>query len=236
MAVSLYFGLPGCGKTTMLVKLAYDAVRKGKYKNVYSNVGINVPGVTIIDNDVIGKYLLRDCLLLIDEATIFADSRAYKSFSKEKMEYFLTHRHYCADIVLFTQRWDAVDLKIRSITDRVYYIKKGLLLGRWISTCWRIPYDIIIPDPKKGGDKLGEIIQGYCKPNILIRLFARRVYRPKYYKYYDSWEVKEMTALPSSYAPNPGFIDNPASYKRWSNKRVILLRSVRRFRKQKRWV
>lgn len=232
MAVSLYFGLPGCGKTTMLAKLALDAVKKGKYKHIYTNVGLNIPGVTLIDNDCIGQYELRDCLILIDEATIFADSRDYKNFSRGRMEYFLTHRHYCADIILFTQRWDAVDLKIRSITDRVYYIRKGFWTGRWISTCWRIPYDIIIPDPKKGGDKLGEIIQGYCKPNILVRLFARRVWRPAYYQYYDSWEVKDMTPLPSKYQPVPGEIVNSGSLWRWCNKRSILLRSVRRYKRK----
>lgn len=233
MAVSLYFGLPGCGKTTMLAKIACDALKDGRYQHIYSNVGVNIPGVTIIDNECIGKYELRDCLILIDEATIFADSRDYKNFSRHRMEYFLTHRHYNADIILFTQRWDAVDLKIRSITDRVYYIRKGWFLGHWISTCWRIPYDIIIPDPKKGGDKLGEIIQGYCKPNILVRLFATRVYRPKYYKYFDSWECQPMEALPRCYSPIQGELDPPVSFMSWCNKRIILLRSVRKAKKRR---
>ena len=55
MAVSLYFGLPGCGKTTMLAKLAMDGLHSGRYKNVYSNVALNMPGVCIIDNSVIGQ-------------------------------------------------------------------------------------------------------------------------------------------------------------------------------------
>ena len=134
MAVELYFGLPGCGKTTLLTAKAYSAVRKGKYKHVYSNVRISVPGVTYIDNDCIGKYNLFDCLLLIDEATLFADSRAYKSFDAGKLMYFLEHRHFKADIILFTQQWDGVDRKIRVITDRVYYVYKDIILGRWFST------------------------------------------------------------------------------------------------------
>ena len=151
MAISLYFGLPGCGKTTMLAKLAFDAIRKGKYDNVYTNVQLNLPGVTLIDNDVIGKYSLFNSLLLIDEATLFADSRDHKNFSKGKMEFFLLHRHYNTDIVLFTQQWDGVDRKIRVITDRVYYIYKTFPTHNFISKCYRIPYGIIIPDPKKGG-------------------------------------------------------------------------------------
>lgn len=197
MSVSLFFGLPGAGKTTILVKLALDARRKGKYKHIYSNVEMNVPGVTLILNDDIGKFELRDCLLLIDEATLFADSRAYKTFDKGKLEYFLKHRHRNADIVLFTQQWDGVDRKIRTITDRVYYVYKGFWTRKWISSYYRIPYGIIIPDPKKGGDKLGEIVQGYAKPPWYIRLFAIRVWRPRYYKYFDSWELTELPALPS---------------------------------------
>lgn len=93
MAISLFFGLPGCGKITWLTKLALDAVRKGKYQYVYTNVHLNIPGVTIIDNECIGQFELENCLLLIDEATLFADSRDFKNFPKGRLEYFLEHRH-----------------------------------------------------------------------------------------------------------------------------------------------
>lgn len=78
MAVSLFFGLPGCGKTTILAMRALRAVRSKRYKNVYSNVRLSIKGVTYIDNHCIGKYLLRDGLILIDEATLFADSEHIK--------------------------------------------------------------------------------------------------------------------------------------------------------------
>lgn len=209
MSVSLYFGLPGCGKTTLMAKMALKGVKNKRYKNVYGNVRLNVNGYTYVDNDCIGKWDLSNCLLLIDEATLFADSRDYKNFSKEKLEYFLTHRHYNADIVLFTQQWDGVDRKIRTITDRVYYVYKTRLLGLWWSTYYRIPYGIIIPDPRKHGgssEKLGEIVQGYCKPNVLIRLFAPKMFRPFYYKYFDSWERTKLDPLPCQYQPYRGSV------------------------------
>lgn len=201
MSVSLYFGLPGAGKTTLMAHKAIKGVKDKRYKHVYGNVKMQIDGYTYIDNECIGKYDLSDCLILIDEATLFADSRAYKTFDKGKLEYFLEHRHFNADICLFTQQWDGVDRKIRVITDRVFYVYKGKLLGHWISTYYRIPYGIIIPDPHKdkSSEKLGEIVQGYCKPNLLVRLFAPKLYRSKYYKYFDSWERTELPKLPQKY-------------------------------------
>ena len=202
MAVSLYFGLPGCGKTTLVCYFAKKAVASRRYKNVYTNVRMTVPGVTYVDNWVIGQCMLEDGLVLIDEATLFADSRDHKNFPKYLVEFFLLHRHYNVDIMLFTQQWDGVDKKIRVITDRVYYVYKGIFLGKWFTRFYRIPYGIIIPDPKKNdSQKLGEIVQGYCKPGLLVRLFSPWIFRPIYYRYFDSWERKELKALPSEYAP-----------------------------------
>lgn len=202
MAVSLYFGLPGCGKTTLMTKRAIEAVKSKRYINVYCNVHISVPGVTFIDNDCIGRFNLVDAKILIDEATLFADSRDFKNFDKAKLQYFLEHRHYNVDIELFTQQWDGVDRKIRVITDRVFYVYKGVFFGKWFSSYYRIPYGIIIPDSKKdGSEKLGDIVQGYCKPNFLVRIFSHKIYRPKYYKYFDSWERAFLPNLPSRYQP-----------------------------------
>ena len=224
MAVSLYFGLPGCGKTTFLSYLALKAIRSNRYLHVYSNVALNIPGICFIDNDCIGKYELRDCLLLIDEATLFADSRDFKNFSKSRLEYFLEHRHRNADIVLFTQQWDGVDRKIRVITDRVFYVYKGIFTGKWISSCYKIPYGILFPD-KKNGEKLGEIVQGYSKPPFFIRLFATRIWRPKYYKYFDSWELVPLPDLPSEYVKIPKNYNYPGWFLTYLHKSFILLRS-----------
>lgn len=201
MAVSLYFGLPGAGKTTLMSYHAKRAAKQRRYKNVYSNVRLAIPGVCYVDNDCIGKYNLEDCLLLIDEATLFADNRAYKEFTKDKLSYFLQHRHYGADINLYTQQWDGVDRKIRVITDRVYYVYKGLFLGKFFTSYYRIPYGILIPSKKDNGEKLGEIVQGYCKPPLLVRMFAKRLFRPFYYRYFNSFERPYLPPLPDNYKP-----------------------------------
>lgn len=197
MAVSLYFGLPGCGKTTLLSRFAVQGLRKrSPYQNVYSNVRLNIDGIIYIEPTDLGHYNIHDGLVLIDEATIAFDSRDYKNFSKNLVSFFMLHRHYNVDIFLFSQGWDTVDRKIRIITDRVYYVYKGFLFGNWISRWYRVPYDIIIPDPKKNTEKLGEIVQGYCKPGLLGRIFGGRIFRPRYYRYFDSWEAPKLPELP----------------------------------------
>lgn len=233
MAVSRYFGLPGCGKTTTLAMLALSASRSGKYKHIYANVHLNIPGVTFVEFDVLGKYMLRDCLILIDEAMVNCGDRDYKNFGKEKLKTFVEHRHAQMDIVLFSQEPDGIDKKIRSITDRMYYVKKGLFLGKWITTIYKIPYKLIWPSEKSGGENVGKILMGYVKPPLLSFLFAKRVYRPRYYKYFDSWELDwNLPPLPEkyvAYAP-------PLSAKKvcfpWVSKTYILLRSWKKSKKR----
>lgn len=203
MSVSLYFGLPGAGKTTMMCYNMVKAVKSRKYAAVYCNVRNSIPGVTYIDNDCIGRYDLHDALICIDEATLFADSRDYKQFGKDKLTYFLEHRHYNVDIQLYTQQWDGVDRKIRVITDRVFYVYKGIFTGHWFTRCYRVPYGIIIPDSRKAdSEKLGEIVQGYCKPGLFARLLGPWLFRPSYYKYFDSWERPPLPPLPVRYKSN----------------------------------
>lgn len=198
--ISMFFGVPGVGKTTLLAKIALESRRK--YKHIYSNVRLRIPGVTYIPDEAIGKYELRDCLILIDEASIFADNRDYKSFNKNgtRLEYFLTHRHHCADILLFTQGYNAVDKKLRTLTVNLYYMHKPFLTGHWFTKYYPIAYGIAFPD----GERLGEIAEGYSKPSFLMRLFTqKRIFRPKYYKYFDSWEINQLPPLPDEYQPFP---------------------------------
>lgn len=201
--VKLFFGLPGSGKTTILTAFAYKYRKLKKYKHIYSNVPLAIENVTAIRNEYIGHYDLSDSLILIDEASLYADSRDFKNFGKDKLEFFLLHRHYNCDIVLFTQQWDGVDRKIRVITDRVYYVFKSHFLPMLFTNYYRIPYGIIIPNPKKepNSASLGEIIQGYCKPSLLTRMFCPKLFRPFYYRFFDSWEAPKLPNLPDYVTP-----------------------------------
>lgn len=199
MAVSRYFGLPGCGKTTVLTMLALKAIKSEKYKYVYANVRLSIPGVIYVPFDWFGKYNFHDCLLLVDEAMVNCGDRDYKSFGKDKIRAFVEHRHFNMDIVLFSQEPDGIDKKIRSITDRMYYVKKGLITGRWFSSIYKIPYRLLFPE---NDENAGRILMGYVRPPFLSRLFARRLYRPKYYPFFDTYEVDfTLPEVPGSAVP-----------------------------------
>lgn len=46
---------------------------------------------------------------------------------------------------------------------------------------------------------MGEIVEGYSKPSIFQRLFCKRVFRPRYYKYFDSFADFYLPDLPQGY-------------------------------------
>lgn len=187
--ITCFFGLPGCGKSTMLAKIAAKElrrIRKGKspYKRVLSNYYIK--GCHILNFADIGHVDMSDSLILIDEISLDADSRDFKQFSKDLKQFFILHRHYGVDIVYATQQYDGVDRKIRELTHNLYYMKKA---GQ-ITYANAIYRKITITEES-------DIKVGYEFPKLLKILFAFRqnvelCFRPLYYKYFDSFEAPEL--------------------------------------------
>lgn len=192
MAITMCFGLPRSGKTTLLAAMAIKF--KDKYQNIYSNVKLDLPWVTYIKFEWLGRYDIHDGLVLIDEATVFADSRAYKDMAKTFSDFLMLHGHWRLDILFFAQRYNGVDIKIRNLTVRLYYVRKCLL--PWFTSYTPIDYRMVVP---ASGDRIGDIVEGYQQLGFIRRLiFTRYIYRPKYYKYFDSWERPHLPPIPSS--------------------------------------
>lgn len=203
--ISLYFGLPRCGKTTTLAKLAHDAVKRGR--TVYSNVPLKIKGVVHILNEDIGRFDMSGGLILIDEATIYADSRQFAKFPPEVVEFFVLHGHYKVDICLFCQIYNRTDSTIRMLAERVFYVKRGLILP--VSRIYRVPYGIAFTPPPEGtGSKYGDIVEGYAEPSLLQKIFCQRIWRPLYYRYFDSWEHKELPPLGTKFSAKTGRSDS----------------------------
>lgn len=184
--ISCYFGLPGCGKSTMLAKIAskeLKRIKKGnsKYKRVLSNYYIK--GCHILNFTDIGHVDMSESLILIDEISLDADSRDFKQFNHDLKQFFILHRHYGCDIVYATQQYDGVDRKIRELTHDLWYMKK---IGCF-TMATAIYRHITITEES-------DIKMGYIFPKILQYIFNARAnvrlcFRPRYYKYFDSFEA-----------------------------------------------
>lgn len=122
--VSIYFGVPGSGKTTFAAYLARHDLRRGI--PVWSNVPIT--GCYQLDpKQDIGTYMISGGRVIIDEAGIEYNNRDFKDFSKKSLYFYKYHRHYQLAVDVFSQGFDDMDKKIRTLAQKLYVVKKGLL-------------------------------------------------------------------------------------------------------------
>ena len=122
--VSIYFGVPGSGKTTYAAYLARHDLRRGV--PVWSNVPIT--GCYQLDpNADIGNFMIAGGRVIIDEAGIEYNNREFKDFSKKSLYFYKYHRHYQLAVDVFSQGFDDMDKKIRTLAQKLYVVKKGLL-------------------------------------------------------------------------------------------------------------
>ena len=208
------FGLPGCGKTTLAAKKARSInkkikrderrVRRGKrprckYEHVLTN--FECKNCFKIDFSDIGIYDIQNCAIILDEITVDADNRDYKNFKKSSVEGFVYHRHYDNDIFYYTQQWDAVDKKIRNLTQSLFYAKKSMIFPFSLFTRTKQIFRTIdINEFTK------EIVTGYRFPNffeIILSFFGllrlgEVCFRPFYYKDFDSY-VKPLNLKPFNF-------------------------------------
>lgn len=192
------FGLPGSGKSTFLCAIAQRAhegkslsfgglfshVRFGsgiKYQNVYSNFPL--PNCLKLDFETLGKFNYHHCLILIDEISLFCDSRNFKSFSEDLKFFFAMHRHYKIDIVWCSQSYMDCDIKIRRITPN-YYFLEDFMFDR----------SIIRPINQFLDVHNYSISEGYYESTFLRCALLNR---KKYYTAFDSFEKKNLPDVPN---------------------------------------
>ena len=182
--IKCYFGVPGCGKTTILTKIAQK--KRKKYKEVYT-INFECFGCIPIKFEDLGKYKIENSLILIDEITMDADNRAFKTFPKEIRDFFILHRHLKSDIIYATQNYENVDKKIRDLTGELWYMSKSVIpIIREFTTARRIYRNINI------NEYTSDLTLGYRFCNFIESLFASNfewVYRRRYYKYFNSFEL-----------------------------------------------
>lgn len=192
-----YFGVPGCGKTTLLTKIAVKELKKickcrSKYKDVYTN--FYCEGAKIIDFNDLNIYSVYDSLIILDEITLDADNRDFKSFPKGVRDFFILHRHLGNDIIYATQSYELVDKKIRQLTQELWYMQKSVIpfLCEFTSAK-RIYRNINI------NEHTSELVLGYRFCNLIESLFTSNYkccFRRFYYKYFDSFDDSSLSDRP----------------------------------------
>lgn len=188
--ITCYFGVPGVGKTTLAAKLARKGLRK--YKHVYTNFACY--GCEKIDYQDLSKYKLFDSLIVLDELTLDADNRDFKTFSKDHKDFFTLHRHLGVDIIYLTQNYENIDKKIRDCTNELWYMSRTVIpFFQRFTRAKRIYRNINI------NENTSELTMGYRFCNFIESIFVSNckiVYRPKYYKYFDSYDELQLEKRP----------------------------------------
>ena len=132
--INMIFGLPGCGKSTALSWVCSQALKSHKYDRIYANFPLSGCYEFHALEDLY-KYELNNCLILFDEATLTYDNRNFKNFPREAVQAICLHRHFVTDISkscdiwLVAQEYDAVDKKLRMLTQNLFYCRSFLGLS-----------------------------------------------------------------------------------------------------------
>lgn len=195
--LTCYFGVPGSGKNTMLAKFATKELKrikkgKSKYDAVYTDFYCKgCKSITFAD---LKDYKLYNALILFEEMAMDADNRKFKQFTDSHRDFFVLHRHLNVDVIYATQSYELVDLKIRQLTQELWYLSRSVipLLGCF-TTAKRIYRNINI------NEFSSELTLGYRFCNLIESFFVKNYkmcFRPFYYKYFDSYDERSLKDRP----------------------------------------
>lgn len=184
--IRIFFGSPGCGKTTLACRMFYKNKKNKRCKYVYqfSNFDNSISYVAPSLLELGSWTFPPSSYIVVDEAGIEYNSRKYKTLDQKTIEWFKLHRHYGCDVDFISQSWEDVDITIRRLADQLWYIKK---LGPF-SLVRRVYKSVSIDE------NTHQIIDAYRFGKLIKRFlpfpFYEKtwflVWRPKYYKYFDT--------------------------------------------------
>lgn len=182
----LVFGKKGSGKSTYLVKLAVQHLKKGWV--VYTNMDeLFIPGVRHFDIKYLGDFVPEQhSLLLLDEVGMIWDNRDYKSFRAPVRDFFKLQRHYRVKVYLASQTFD-VDKKIRDLTDGMFLHQN---VGRVFTVGKRITRKVVVTESTSEAEsRIAE--------DLVICPFWdwTLTFIPRWSKYFDSHAIPDLPHL-----------------------------------------
>lgn len=208
----MVFGKKGSGKTTFMCKLALKYSKKKWFKKsrpVYCNT--YVPGTYYFEAEDIGIYHFpENAVILIDEVGLIWDNRDFKNFKNHVRDYFKYQRHYKHTVYLFSQSFD-IDKKLRDLTDHMYLIMNFF---NCFSLARRITKTITITHADKNSTGESKLVDDLQFDSILLFFLGtvKLTYIPKYVKYFDSFDTKQLPLKKYEYIP----LNKPESlFRKW---------------------
>lgn len=226
--LTMIFGKKGAGKSTLMVRLAYQYLSSGW--DVYCTERLD--GCYFIDyNDIGFKNIPPRSVLLIDEAGMVWDNRNFKNFKTEVRDWFKLQRHYKVKVILFSQTFD-IDKKLRDLTDDMYLCAN---IARVFSWAKRIRRKVVLTKPQ--GDSPARIDEELRFDSFLFWPLGSRIltFIPRYARYFNSHSCPILPDKEFEYNPP---LNIPKSLRKAEKRRsrklkgselskgIILLRSL----------
>ncbi len=182
----LVFGKKGSGKSTYLVKLAKQHLKRGWI--VYTNMEeLFMPGVRHFNIQHLGDFVPEArSLLLLDEVGMIWDARDYKMFRPVVRDFFKLQRHYHVKVYMASQTFD-VDKKLRDLCDGMFLhtnFMRVFTLGKRITR-----KVVIVESTAEAESRISENL-AICPPWEWTL-----TYIPRWAKYFDSHAIPDMPKL-----------------------------------------
>ena len=207
-------GKKGAGKSTTMMKLIYQHLRKGW--RVYTTE-LNVPGTYHIDYKDIGKYdLPAGSVLFIEEAGKLMNNRKFKEFPEHLRTWLIYQRHEKVKVYILSQSFDFVDKFVRGICDSIYLLSNKLRVFSYGKRIIMKP-DLIRPSPDANA-RIADVLEW---DSLLFFWCGSRIFTfiPRYTKLFDSYCRLGLPKKKYEYTPP---VNVP---------RILLPRRLRRYSK-----
>lgn len=198
-----YTGLPGCGKTYVLVEKIQELLIRNKkfFKDtggirrvIYTNVELHPDLIKknkdyikffgekhdITDLDFI--FTESDIDIVFDEIGVYFDSTQWQNLAIKYRQWFALHEHYGVDIYFASQDFMMIDKSFRRMVTGLYWLKKLMGSARPSATKPKIK-------------RIWGIIIGYEVD-------------PKTYKEDEKLEKKKLDIFPNFWFINKQVVDN----------------------------
>lgn len=176
----ILFGPKGCGKSTYLTKIGLRYLKSGRV--VYANFPL--PGACCCTAAAfIDRTFPPGSVLLIDEAALDWDNRAFKSFPGGTLEWFRLQRHEKCIVYLASQSYD-IDKKLRSLADELWIFNRMFTV---FSYGRRVIKKICVTEPGQDGES--RITETYRIDSLLFFWAGSRTFTflPRYVGLFDSF-------------------------------------------------